>query len=283
MSLIEIDDLPELNDPVVIAAFEGWNDAGEAATGALAHLAGTWETIDIAAIDPEDYYDFQVNRPSVATVDGRRRITWPSTRLSVAQGALAGRDVVLVQGIEPSFRWQSFVEELLGFVEECDAGLLVCVGALLADSPHTRPFPVGVYSADREIRRRLELDEPTYEGPTGIVGILADAAENRGIPTVSAWVSVPHYAASSPSPKAVLALVSTLERLLSVDVPRGDLEEMSRAWERGVNELASSDEEIAEYVRALENANDAVDSPEASGDAIAREFERYLRRRDDDG
>lgn len=282
MSLIEIDDLPELEDPVVIAAFEGWNDAGEAATGALAHLDGVWESTDFAAIDPEEYYDFQVNRPSVANVEGRRRITWPSTRLSVAKGALGDRDVVLVQGIEPSFRWQSFVEELLGVVDETDAGLLVCVGALLADSPHTRPCPVAVYSGDREISRRLELSPATYEGPTGIVGVLADAAEARGIPTVSTWVSVPHYAASSPSPKATLALIGTLERLLGVDVPRGDLEEMARAWERGVNELAESDDEVADYVRALENATDAVESPEASGDAIAREFERYLRRRDDE-
>ncbi len=280
--IIEIEDLPELNDPVVIAAFEGWNDAGEAATGALAHLATTWQARDVAAIDPEDYYDFQVNRPAVANIDGQRRITWPSTRFTVAQGALDGRDVVLVHGIEPSFRWQAFVEELLGFVEECDAGLLVCMGALLADSPHTRPAPVGVYSGDRDIRRRLDLTEPTYEGPTGIVGVLADAAESRGFVTVSTWVSVPHYAASSPSPKAVLALISTLEHLLGSDVPRGELEEMARAWERGVNELASSDEEIAEYVRALESASDAVQSPEASGDAIAREFERYLRRGDDD-
>ena len=282
MTLIEIEDLPALNDPVVIAAFEGWNDAGEAATGALTHLDQSWETRDVAALDPEDYYDFQVNRPTVSSVDGRRRITWPSTRIAVAQGVLGGRDVVLLQGIEPSFRWRSFVEELLGFVEECDAGLLICAGALLADSPHTRPCPVSVYSGEREIRRRLELDEPAYEGPTGIVGVLAEAADHHGIPTVSTWVSVPHYAASAPSPKAVLALVSTFERLLGADMPRGELEEMSRAWERGVNELAAGDDEVAEYVKALENATDTVESPEASGDAIAREFERYLRRRDDD-
>lgn len=281
MTLIEIEDLPALNDPVVIAAFEGWNDAGEAATGALTHLAQSWETRDVAALDPEDYYDFQVTRPTVATVDGERVISWPSARFAVARGALDGRDVVLVTGPEPSFRWPTFVEEIVTFAENCGASMFVTVGALLADSPHTRPIPVFMSSEDGELVEHLNLSPSTYEGPTGIVGVLASAATTYGLPAISVWASVPHYAASSPSPKATLALVAALEKLLGSDLPRGELEEMSRAWEHGVNELATSDPEIAEYVKALESAKDTVDSPEASGDAIAREFERYLRRRDD--
>ncbi len=282
MPLIDIDALPRLEDPVVIAAFEGWNDAGEAASGTLAHLAGHWNASSVAALDPEEYYDFQVNRPTIGMSGGVRRITWPTTRILLAQGAPGNRDLVLIQGIEPSFRWRGFVTELLEFAEEIDAGLLICLGALLADSPHTRPTPVSVYSSEPALSRRLELHEPSYEGPCGIVGVLTDSAGQRGLPTLSCWASVPHYAASAPSPKAVLALVTTLERLLGAELPHGELPDLARAWERNVSELAASDEDVAEYVRALENASDTVGSPEASGDAIAREFERYLRRRDDD-
>lgn len=281
--MIEVDHLPELHDPVVIAAFEGWNDAGEAATSVLAHLIDAWGAEPVAAIDPEDYYDFQVNRPRVGVVDGVRRITWPTTRVLLAPRAIGGRDVLLVQGIEPSTRWRSFVVELITFADEVDAGLVLCLGALLADVPHTRPLPVGVFSDDEQLTHTLDLEPSTYEGPSGIVGVLADAATQADIATMSCWVSVPHYAGGAPSPKATLALLDRVEELLEVSVPRGDLEELSRAWERGVNELAESDDEVAEYVTALEQAQDTAERPEASGDAIAREFERYLRRRDEPG
>lgn len=281
MTLIELEDTPPLARPVFVAAFEGWNDAGESASATLAHLAEQWDAQEFAVIDPEDYYDFQVTRPTVATVDGERVISWPSARFAVARGALDGRDVVLVTGPEPSFRWPTFVEEIVTFAEDCGASMFVTVGALLADSPHTRPIPVFMSSEDGELVEHLNLSPSTYEGPTGIVGVLASAATTYGLPAISVWASVPHYAASSPSPKATLALIAALEKLLGADLPRGELEEMSRAWEHGVNELATSDPEISEYVKALESAKDTVDSPEASGDAIAREFERYLRRRDD--
>ncbi|WP_226347031.1 PAC2 family protein [Agilicoccus flavus] len=281
--MIEFDDLPDLVDPVVIAAFEGWNDAGEAASSLVEHLAQLWDAVPVAAIDPEDYYDFQVNRPRVANEDGRRRLSWPTTRLLHAPRALGGRDVILVQGIEPSTRWRSFVVELLEAITDIDAVLVVALGALLADVPHTRPCPVSVFSEDARLTHRLGLEEPTYEGPTGIVGVLADAAAQNDLPTLSCWVSVPHYAGGTPSPKATLALLSRLEDVLEATIDRGELEELSKAWERGVDELAASDEEVSEYVQALEEAQDTADHPEASGDAIAREFERYLRRRDDPG
>ncbi len=281
--MIEVEDLPELRAPVIIAAFEGWNDAAEAASNLLEHLAQVWNARPVAAIDPEDYYDFQVNRPRVGWVDGERRISWPTTRVLLSQDTPLDRDVLLIQGIEPSTRWRSFIVELLELAREVDASLLVCLGALLADVPHSRPFPVSVLSDDPQIARRFQLDPSSYEGPTGIVGVLADAARQASIPVVSCWASVPHYAAGSASPKATLALLHRLEGLLGASVPPGELADEAAAWERGVDQLASSDTEVADYVRTLEEAQDTADHPEASGDAIAREFERYLRRRGDEG
>jgi proteasome assembly chaperone (PAC2) family protein len=274
-------DVPQLRDPVMLAAFEGWNDAGEAASGVVAHLRDAWDAQPLAALDPEDYHDFQVNRPQVSIgTDGRRRITWPTTRLSWARPG-SERDVVLVHGVEPSMRWRSYTEELLGWAERLGVSRLVTVGALLADVPHTRPIPVSTTSEDPETVSRLALERSTYEGPTGIVGVLQEAAHRRGVSSVSLWAAVPHYVGQSPSPKAVLALLGRVEDLLGVPVPLGELPDDAEAWEHGVDELAGEDEEIAEYVRQLEQAKDTAELPEASGDAIAREFERYLRRRGD--
>jgi predicted ATP-grasp superfamily ATP-dependent carboligase len=274
--------VPALRNPVVLAAFEGWNDAGEAASTAVAHLHRAWDARPVAALDPEEYHDFQVNRPTVAFAeDGRRRITWPTTRISWASPPGADRDVVLVRGIEPSMRWMRYTDELLGHAERLGAGMLVTLGALLADVPHTRPIPVSSTTDDEELLRRLALEPSRYEGPTGIVGVLQDAATRRGVPALSLWAAVPHYVGQSPSPKAVLALLSRVEEMLEVPVPLGDLPEDAQAWERGVDELAAEDSEIAEYVRHLEEAKDTADLPEATGEAIAREFERYLRRRGD--
>jgi hypothetical protein len=274
--------LPSLRDPIMLAAFEGWNDAGEAASGALAHLEEVWEASPVAALDPESYHDFQVTRPMVGVdEDGRRRITWPTTRLSWARPPGSHRDVVLVRGIEPSMRWRAFTQEVLGYAERLHVGLLVTLGALLADVPHTRPIPISSTSEDERLMQRLALEPSRYEGPTGIVGVLHDAAARAGLPGLSLWAAVPHYVGQSPSPKAMLALLRRVEELLDVTVPLGELPEDARAWERGVDELAEEDTEIAEYVRQLEEAKDTAELPEASGEAIAREFERYLRRRDD--
>jgi predicted ATP-grasp superfamily ATP-dependent carboligase len=273
------DALPDLVDPVMLCAFEGWNDAGDAASGAVLHLEDVWTATQVAEIDPEDYYDFQVNRPEIVIEDGARQIVWPSTRLSVARIPLATRDVVLVHGVEPSMRWRSFTADLLGAARDLGVEMVVTLGALLADTPHTRPVPVTGTSSDPDIAARMGYEPSTYEGPTGIVGVLQDACAKAGLPSVSLWAAVPHYVAQPPCPKATLALLGRIEDLLDVPVPLGDLPEEARAWQIGVDELASDDDEIQAYVRQLEEAVDTAELPEASGDAIAREFERYLRRR----
>jgi proteasome assembly chaperone (PAC2) family protein len=272
-----------LRTPVVVAAFEGWNDAGDAATAAVEHLELVWEARPLVTIDPEDYYDFQVNRPTVTLVDGvTRRIQWPTTRVSVCRLDDAPRDVILIRGLEPNMRWKAFCGELLDVADDLNADLLVALGALLADAPHTRPIPVTGTASDAEVAARLGLDSSRYEGPTGIVGVLHDLCVRRGLPSVSFWAAVPHYVAQPPSPKATLALLRRVEDVLDVQIPLGDLEEQSRGWERQVNELASEDSEVAEYVRSLEEREAETDLPEASGEAIAREFERYLRRSGDE-
>ncbi|CAM5283760.1 MULTISPECIES: PAC2 family protein [Streptomyces] len=283
--MIELEGVPELIDPVMVAAFEGWNDAGDAASAAVAHLDREWKGEVFAALDAEDYYDFQVNRPTVWLDGGVRKITWPTTRLSVvriadANGKGKPRDLVLVRGIEPSMRWRSFCNEILGFAHELGVEMLVVLGALLGDTPHTRPVPVSGVTSDPDLARRLDLEETRYEGPTGIVGILQEACTHAGVPAVSLWAAVPHYVSQPPNPKATLALLNRLEDLLDLRIPLGELSEDARAWQLGVDQLAAEDSEVAEYVQSLEEARDTADLPEASGEAIAREFERYLRRRD---
>nr|WP_277626838.1 PAC2 family protein [Arsenicicoccus piscis] len=268
--------------PLLLAAFEGWNDGGDAASAAVAHLAEQWDAQPVAAIDPEDYYDFQVARPRMSVDEGHRHVVWPTTQILLASPPGLDRDVLLVRGIEPSFRWRAFTEEILDLAESADVDLFVTLGAWLGPTPHTRPVPTTVSSDSEDIVHRFDIARSEYDGPTGIVGILNHGASQLGIPAFSLWAEVPHYAGGPPSPKATLALVSRLEHLLDLNLPRGSLEAESRAWQRGVEELASDDEEITEYVRSLETAQDTVELPEASGDAIAKEFERYLRTRGDD-
>lgn len=280
--MIEFEELPLLRDPLVIAAFEGWNDAGETATSTLAHLVQMWDAQPLAALDPEEYYDFQVNRPRISGEAGDREITWPTTKLFLARDTPLDRDVILVQGIEPSMRWIAFTQEIIDLAADADATMFITLGGLLADVPHTRPIPVTVSSDDPDIRDRYDLEPSRYEGPTGIVGVVSDAAHRNGIPTISLWAAVPHYAGGSPSPKATLALLTRLETLFDTLIGHADLPDLARAWEHGVDELAASDEEVADYVHSLEEQQDTTELPEASGDAIAQEFERYLRRRDED-
>jgi proteasome assembly chaperone (PAC2) family protein len=281
--VIELEETRDLVDPVVIAAFEGWNDAADAATGVVDHLMQVWNARVVGAVDPEDFYDFQVNRPSIGTDEqGHRRLTWPTTRIAVASPADLDRDVILVRGIEPSMRWRQFCSELLAAVDDLGGQLVVTLGALLADTPHTRPIPINGTATEPELADRLRVEEPTYEGPTGIVGVLQESCVMLDIPGVSYWAAVPHYVAQPPCPKATLALLGQLEELLDCSIPLGDLPEDARAWERGVDELAADDDDIADYVRSLEETRDTTDLPEASGEAIAREFERYLKRRGDE-
>jgi proteasome assembly chaperone (PAC2) family protein len=282
--VIEIEEFDGLVEPLVIAAFEGWNDAAEAASGALDHLIRVWDARIIGAIDPEEFYDFQVNRPVVGIDElGHRRITWPSTQIAVASPPDLDRDVILLRGIEPNMRWRQFCAELLAACDDLGGQLVVTLGALLADTPHTRPIPVSGTATEPDLADRLKLEQSTYEGPTGIVGVFQDACVRLDIPGVSYWAAVPHYVAQPPCPKATLALLGQLEELLECSIPLGDLPEDARAWERGVDELAEEDEDVAEYVKALEETRDTTDLPEASGEAIAREFERYLKRRTEDG
>jgi proteasome assembly chaperone (PAC2) family protein len=279
---VELEGVPELDDPVLLAAFEGWNDAGEAATAVIEHLEESWQAVALGVFDPEDYYDFQVHRPHVSIDEsGVRSLDWPTTRVSLARPPGAGRDVVLVRGIEPNMRWRAFCAELLAAAAELGVQRIVTLGALLADVPHTRPVPVTVSTSDGSHAGAVGMEASRYQGPTGIVGVLQDAATRGGLAATTLWAAVPHYVAQSPCPKATLVLLRRVEDLLNVPVPLGDLPEEARAWQRGVEELATEDPEIADYVRRLEQARDTTDLPEASGEHIAREFERYLRRRDE--
>jgi hypothetical protein len=278
------EDLPDLTEPVVVVAFEGWNDAGDAATGAVEHLELIWDAKPLAALDPEDYYDFQVNRPTVSLIDGvSRRIEWPTTRVSVARPPGSERDVVLVRGIEPNMRWRGFCAELIGLLEELDVQTVVALGALLADTPHTRPTPVTGSAYDEESAQAYGLETSRYEGPTGILGVFQDACVQAGLPAISFWAAVPHYVSQPPSPRATLALLRRVEEVLEIPVPLGALPQQADDWVSTVDEMANEDDEVVEYVRSLEERATEVDLSQANGDQIAREFERYLKRRDSRG
>jgi predicted ATP-grasp superfamily ATP-dependent carboligase len=267
--------------PVVIAAFEGWNDAGDAASGALTHMIETWDASKVWEMDPEDYYDFQVNRPAVHLVDGvSRAITWPTTKIYLASPPDSSVDVLLVRGIEPNMRWRGFCAEILDLIEGAGATRFVTLGALLADAPHRRPVQVTGTAPDVETARRMGLTNSRYEGPTGIVGVIADLCLGREIEALSFWAAIPHYYPNAPCSKAVLALVRRVEELLDITVPLGSLVEDARSWERRVDEYVEEDAEVADYVRTLEEREPAEDLPDASGDAIAREFQRWLQRPD---
>lgn len=268
-----------LQAPVMIVAFEGWNDAGNAATAVVELLTESWDAAEIRATDPQDYYDFQVNRPVIERDDdGVRRLQWPGT-ITYAATMPSGRRALLVRGLEPSFRWPDFVQELLESARNAGVVEIYLLGALLADVPHTRALPAKATSSSIRVRRTLALRESSYEGPIGIVGVLDTMAAEDGFEPISIWVSVPHYVADPPSPKASLALLRELVGLLDEDVDTSALAEEASAWEEGVSELAEENPDVAGYVAQLEKNRDTAESPEATGEALAREFERYLRRR----
>lgn len=287
-----------LSGRLLVVAFEGWNDAGEAASGAVSMLKDLLDLYPIAEIDAERYFDYQFNRPNVAQDDdGNRLLVWPTVVTYGPTGVLAQRsletagaisgtigenasNIYLLLGTEPSRNWKSFTAEILATITENGITGVVFLGAMLADVPHTRPISVFVSSENAELRTELSVEKSSYEGPVGILSVLGEAAEKAGIPTVSIWASVPHYVHNAPSPKATLAIIDKLEELIDVVIPRGELVDESAAWESGIDVLASEDEDMATYIAQLEQARDTVDSPEASGEAIAQEFEKYLRRRD---
>lgn len=283
---------------ILVVAFEGWNDAGEAATTAVRMVRDAMPLVPILDMDPELYIDYQFNRPTVDTDEhGERRLTWPGATMygparrgrtrgvapevSRPEGPRIDRtNLFVLLGTEPSRTWKGFVAEIVDAALVADVEGIVMLGAMLADVPHTRPISTFATSEDAEVRVDLDLERSSYEGPVGILSVIGDAAAKVGIPSVSIWASVPHYVHNAPSPKATLALIERLEGVLGVSVPRGDLEEDAAEWENGIDALANEDEDMAAYIEQLEKARDTVDSPEASGEAIAREFERYLRRGD---
>ena len=268
-----------LRKPILIAAFEGWNDAAESATGAIEHLLTVWSHNRVAKLDSEDYYDYQVNRPNIR-VDEKvvREIIWPNTTIYEVSTPHQENDFLIVKGIEPSMRWRSFCDELLDLADDYEVSMIVTLGALLADSPHSRPIVVTGSGAHPDVASRLGVEISRYEGPTGIIGVLQDATHRRDIDAVSLWASVPHYVSTPPCPKASLALINALEDFLEISIAQGDLPERSQSWEKQVDQLASEDLEVGEYVKQLEKSKDDNELPTMTGDAIAREVERYLRR-----
>lgn len=272
---------------VLVVAFDGWNDAGDAASTALRILSDSQPVVPVAQVDPELYFDYQFARPTVSLdEEGRSSIHWPEVVLSAPRPRRRpgpGPEVCILAGTEPSRNWKTFTAEVVDAALEAGVEWVILLGAMLADVPHTRPISVFASSSDARVRARFGLERSTYEGPTGILGVLADATERAGLPTVSIWASVPHYVHNAPSPKATLALLDRLEELTGVEIPHGNLAEQSAAWEAGIDALAADDEDMAAYIKQLEQARDTVESPDASGDAIAKEFERYLRRHGDEG
>lgn len=268
-----------LREPVMIAAFEGWNDAGESATGAITHLLTVWSHQQLASLDSEEYYDFQVNRPTIK-VDEKvvREIIWPNTIVYAVSTPHLSHDFLIVKGIEPSMRWRRFADEVLDLADDYEVSLLITMGALLADTPHSRPISVTGSGSHPDVAERLGVEISRYEGPTGIIGVLQDAAIRRELDAVSLWAAVPHYVSTPPSPKASLALVNALEDFLEISIAQGDLPDRALSWEKQVDQMAAEDSEVGDYVKQLESSKDSSDIPEMSGEILAREVERFLRR-----
>jgi proteasome assembly chaperone (PAC2) family protein len=276
-----------LRAPALVCAFKGWNDAADAASTALTFIAGTLEAQRFATIDPEEFYDFQAARPQVKLVAGEtREIVWPAVELFEVRIPRAPRDLILLVGTEPSMRWRTFTGVIVELAEALGTQLVVTLGALLADVPHTRPVSVTGLASDPILIARLGLNRSSYEGPTGIVGVLHAACQRGGLPSASLWAAVPHYVAASPNPKASLALVRKLEGLVGVAVDASELEEAAAEYERRVNVAVQSDPEVQAFVERLEQVTgeDATgqEGPLPSGESIARDLQRFLRQRGED-
>src|SRR5919106_4940573 len=274
---------PTLVRPVLIACFRGWNDGAQGATLAGGYLAKTWGAERFADIDPEDFFDFQATRPQVSLAEGvTRRIQWPETVFYHAHVEGAEQDAVLLLGVEPNLRWRTFTRLITNVAKELGVELVVTLGSLLADVPHTRPAPVTGSASDPELVERLGLQASRYEGPTGIVGVLHDAFRRAGVPSVSLWAAVPHYVSLAPSPPAARALCERLSGVLGVGIEVGELAEAEANYVEQVSEAVSSDEETAAYVEELEQRADAITEESIpSGDSLAAELTRFLRERED--
>jgi proteasome assembly chaperone (PAC2) family protein len=283
-SELRIDERPALSHPVLVVAFTGWNDGGQGASLAVEHLVHTWGAEQFAEIDPEGFFDFQATRPRVSLVEGiTRRIDWPE---NVFHHAHTGgkHDAVILVGTEPNLRWRTFAGMIVDLAHELGVELVITLGALLADVPHTRPAPVTGAATDPELVERLGLQASRYEGPTGIVGVLHDHCREAGVPSVSLWAAVPHYVSLAPSPRAALALCTRLSAILDTPVDVSQLEGMVEAYTSNVSEAVSSDEDAAAYVDELEQRADLIDEHDLpSGDSLAAELTRFLREREEGG
>jgi proteasome assembly chaperone (PAC2) family protein len=274
-----------LRAPALVCAFKGWNDAGESASSALSFLGAGLGAERFAVIDPEEFVDFQATRPTVRLAGGRQRhIEWPDIEVFEARIPRAPRDLLILAGPEPAYRWRTFCTTVLELAEALGVQLVVTLGALLADVPHSRPVGVTAFATDDALVDRLALDPPTYEGPTGIVGVLHDACEQAGMPSASLWAAVPHYVAVVPNPKGALALVRRLESLVGITVDAAELEDAAGEYERQVSRAVEMDPEVQAFVEKLERTADEVEgrpdpSKLPSGEVLAREFQRFLRQR----
>ena len=280
---LQIDQRPVLEHPVLIAAFRGWNDGAQGASLAGGYLAKTWGAEQFASIEPEEFYDFQATRPMVSLVDGlTRRIDWPENDFYHASPEGLGRGAVLLLGVEPSLRWRRFSSIVVDLAKEYEVEMVVTLGALLADVPHTRPAPVTGTASDLDLVEQLGLQASRYEGPTGIVGVLHDACREASLPSVSLWAAVPHYVSLAPSPRAALALCQRLGDLLDAQIDTAELEQAVDAYTQRVTEAVSTDEETAEYVQELERRSEMIDETSLpSGDSLAAELTRFLKERDE--
>jgi proteasome assembly chaperone (PAC2) family protein len=281
-------ELPELRSPVLVCAFAGWNDAASAATTALEAVAVALEAAVLARIDPEEFFDFQSNRPTIRLSEGQtRHIEWPANTLLAAPAPNAERDVVLLDGTEPSLRWRTFAELIAGAAERLEVSVVITLGALIADVAHTRPVPITGLASDPGLVEQLGLERSSYEGPTGIVGVVHDACHRRGIESASLWAAIPHYVAAVPNPKAALALLRRLEGLTGIAIEASELEEAMSRFEEQVDRAVASSPEIEELVGRLEEEQGDPDErltpgDYPSGDTIARDFQRFLRQRGDE-
>jgi proteasome assembly chaperone (PAC2) family protein len=278
---------PELRAPILVCSFRGWNDAAGAASTALATVATTLDSELVASVDPEEFFDFQANRPMISLDEGQtRRIEWPANSLIAAEAPSAERDLVLLDGTEPNLRWRAFSDAIAGAAERMGVEMVITLGALLAEVAHTLPVPITGLASDEELVEELDLSRSTYEGPTGIVGVLHDTCRQRGMTSASLWAAVPHYVAAVPNPKAALALLRRLEGLTGIAVDASELEAETESYEEQVGRAVAANPEIEELVKRIEEqqaeqlSEDGGDLP--SADTIAREFQRFLRQRGGD-
>jgi proteasome assembly chaperone (PAC2) family protein len=285
MEHVEWRERPELRKPALVCAFKGWNDAGEAATAALGFLADSFDATDVAGIDPEEFYDFTAVRPTVRLSEGLTRvIDWPENSFSAAPVPGAEHDLLLFQGVEPSLRWRAFCQTIIDIARDLGCDMVITLGALLADVPHTRPVPMTGICSNEAMVQRFGFEQSSYEGPTGVVGVLHHACAQAGLTSVSLWASVPHYVAAAPNPKAALALIRSFEGVAGVAVDALDLEQSAEDYERQVNAAVATDPDVKSFVERLERTLDEVteDAPPEqlpSADAIARDFQRFLKQR----